>query len=61
MTRSTAFGLYDGHVAGVIERQKYHLSNLHPICRVKFFMSFVQVRIFSLLVFERGLAIETTP
>ena len=31
MTRSTAFGLYDGHVAGVIERCTDHLSEPHPV------------------------------
>ena len=30
MTRSTAFGLYDGHVVGVIERRTDHLSEPHP-------------------------------
>ncbi len=58
MTRSTAFGLYDGHVAGVIERCTDHLSEPHPdLPREIFHIIRAGHIILATGALERGLAI----
>ena len=58
MTRSTAFGLYDGNVVGVIERCSDHLSEPHPdLPREIFHIIRAGQIILATGALERGLAV----